>query len=82
MAEDTTNGAPAEQEGPTPEQQVQLQGAAIQSLQNQLGVRAGEIADRDVQIAVLRGQIEQLQQQTPAPDELTPVELVEAEAVN
>jgi len=82
MAEDTTNGAPAEQEGPTPEQQVQFQGAAIQSLQKQLGERGAEIADRDVQIAILRGQIEQLQQQTPAPAQDSPMELVQAEALN
>lgn len=54
---------------PTPEEQVQLQGVTIQSLKNQLGNKCEEVANRDVQIAILQGQIQQAQQSTPVEPE-------------
>ena len=91
MAEDTTNGMPTQQQAqeprePTPEEQVQLLGVTIQSLKNQLANKCEEVANRDVQIALLQGQMQQQQQQQQQPDpepaQDSPMELVQAEPVN
>ena len=66
MTEETQAQEPRE---PTPEEQVQLQGVTIQSLKQQLGNKCEEVAIRDVQIALLQGQIQQAQQSTPADPE-------------
>jgi len=66
MTEETQAQEPRE---PTPEEQVQLQGVTIQSLKQQLGNKCEEVANRDVQIALLQGQIQQAQQSTPADPE-------------
>ena len=66
MTEETQAQEPRE---PTPEEQVQLQGVPIQSLKQQLGNKCEEVANRDVQIALLQGQIQQAQQSTPADPE-------------
>ena len=57
---DMENGSQEPRE-PTPEEQVQLQGVTIQSLKNQLGNKCEEVANRDVQIAILQGQLQQAQ---------------------
>ena len=66
MTEETQPQEPRE---PTPEEQVQLQGVTIQSLKQQLGNKCEEVANRDVQIALLQGQIQAAQQSTPADPE-------------
>ena len=66
MTEETQAQEPRE---PTPEEQVQLQGVTIQSLKQQLGNKCEEVANREVQIALLQGQIQQAQQSTPADPE-------------
>ena len=66
MTEETQTQEPRE---PTPEEQVQLQGVTIQSLKNQLANKCEEVAGRDVQIALLQGQMQQAQQSTPADPE-------------
>ena len=66
MTEETQAQEPRE---PTPEEQVQLQGVTLQSLKQQLGNKCEEVANRDVQIALLQGQIQQAQQSTPADPE-------------
>ena len=66
MTEETQAQEPRE---PTPEEQVQLQGVTIQSLKQQPGNKCEEVANRDVQIALLQGQIQQAQQSTPADPE-------------
>ena len=66
MTEETQPQEPRE---PTPEEQVQLQGVTIQRLKQQLGNKCEEVANRDVQIALLQGQIQQAQQSTPADPE-------------
>lgn len=65
MTEETQ---PQEQREPTPEEQVQLQGVTIQSLKNQLGNKCEEVANRDVQIALLQGQIQQAQSASVDPE--------------
>ncbi|SVA66108.1 uncharacterized protein METZ01_LOCUS118962 [marine metagenome] len=71
---DMENGSQEPRE-PTPEEQVQLQGVTIQSLKNQLANKCEEVANRDVQIALLQGQMQQQQQQQqpdPEPDDDEP----------
>ena len=58
MTEETQAQEPRE---PTPEEQVQFQGVTIRSLKNQLANKCEEVANRDVQIALLQGQIQQQQ---------------------